>query len=76
MGACLLVGFCTPVAAAVALVFALNLLLASFGTGEWYGTYLLMIALLVVVGASRSGRTFGVDALLARRNPRPRLGIW
>ena len=76
MGVCLLVGFCTPVAAAVAVVFMLNLLLASFGTGEWYGTYLLMIALLVVVGAGRAGRTFGVDALLARRHPRPWLGIW
>lgn len=76
MGVCLLVGFCTPAAAAVAVAFALNLLLASFGTGEWYGTYLFMIALLVVVGASRSGRTVGVDALLARRNPHPRLWIW
>ena len=76
MGTCLLVGFCTPVAATVASLFALNLLLASFGTGEWYGTYLMMIALLVVVGASHAGRTLGVDAALARRNPRPRLGIW
>jgi uncharacterized membrane protein YphA (DoxX/SURF4 family) len=76
MGTCLLVGFCTPVAAVVASLFALNLLLASFGTGEWYGTYLMMIALLVVVGASRSGRTVGVDAVLARRRPHPRLGIW
>ncbi len=39
IGLFLLVGFLTPVAGVVAGLFALNLLLATRGTGDWWGTY-------------------------------------
>lgn len=76
MGGFLFVGFLTPVAALVAGGFTLNLLLASYGTGEWPGTYLIMLAVLGVVGLAKSGRVLGVDATLARKNPRPKVPIY
>lgn len=76
MGVFLFVGFLTPVSALVAGGFTLNLLLASFGTGEWPGTYLIMLAVLAVVGLAQAGRVLGVDGILARRNPSPRLPIY
>lgn len=76
MGGFLLVGFLTPVAALVAAGFSLNLLLASYGTGEWAGTYLMMLAILGVVALAQAGRVLGVDATLAKKNPRPRLPIY
>jgi uncharacterized membrane protein YphA (DoxX/SURF4 family) len=76
MGAFLFVGFLTPVAALVAGGFTLNLLLASYGTNEWPGTYLIMLAVLGVIGLAQAGRVLGVDATLARKNPRPRLPIY
>lgn len=76
MGLFLFIGFLTPVAALVAGGFTLNLLLASYGTGDWPGTYLIMLAVLAVVGISQAGRVLGVDGLLARRNPSPRLPIY
>jgi uncharacterized membrane protein YphA (DoxX/SURF4 family) len=76
MGVFLFVGFLTPVSALVAGGFTLNLLLASYGTGEWPGTYLIMLAVLAVVGLAQAGRVLGVDGLLARRNPSPRLPVY
>ena len=76
MGVFLFVGFLTPVSALVAGGFTLNLLLASFGTGEWPGTYLIMLAVLAVVGVAQAGRVLGVDGLFARRNPSPRLPVY
>lgn len=66
----------TPVSALVAGGFTVNLLLASYGTGEWPGTYLIMLAVLAAVGATRAGRTLGVDAILARRSPQPKLPLY
>lgn len=76
MGIFLIVGFMTPLSSLVAAGFTVNLLLASFGNGEWPGTYLLMLALLAAVGIGQAGRTWGVDARLARRNANPRVPLY
>jgi uncharacterized membrane protein YphA (DoxX/SURF4 family) len=75
-GLFLVLGLFTPVSALLAALFQLNLLIATSGTGEWSGTYIIMIGLLLAVALSQSGRTLGLDALLARRNPRPRLPVY
>jgi uncharacterized membrane protein YphA (DoxX/SURF4 family) len=72
----LLAGFLTPIAGIVAAGFSLNLLLSSWGSGEWQGVYLMMLAISLTVVLTQSGRTLGVDALLARREPRPKLPIY
>lgn len=72
-GLFLVLGLFTPVSALLAALFQLNLLIAISGTGEWPGTYIIMCVLLVAIGLSQSGRTLGLDALLARRNPHPRV---
>ena len=77
MGVFLLVGFLTPISALVAAGFSVNLLLASWGVpGEWQGTYVMMIAILLAVAIGQAGRTLGVDARLARKNPKPRLPVY
>jgi uncharacterized membrane protein YphA (DoxX/SURF4 family) len=76
MGIFLIVGFLTPLSSLVAAGFTVNLLLASFGSREWPGTYLLMLALLVAVGIGQAGRTWGVDARLARRNADPSVPLY
>jgi uncharacterized membrane protein YphA (DoxX/SURF4 family) len=77
MGLFLLSGFLTPVAGIVAAGFSLNLLLASLGNPtEWPGTYLLMIAVSLAVAFGQAGRTWGIDALLARRRHKPRLPVY
>jgi uncharacterized membrane protein YphA (DoxX/SURF4 family) len=76
MGVFLVVGFITPVSAIVAAAFSLNLLLASVGTNEWPGTYLLMIAILIAVALSQAGRVFGADGYLVRRNAKPRIPLY
>ncbi len=40
--------------------------------GEWYWSYLLMIALHVAIFALAAGRVYGVDARLRQRPDRPR----
>ncbi len=40
--------------------------------GEWYWSYLLMIALHVAIFALAAGRVYGVDARLRQRRDRPR----
>lgn len=77
MGVFLLVGFLTPISALVGAGFSVNLLLANWGVpGEWQGTYVMMIAILLAVAVTQAGRTLGVDARLARKNPRPRLPVY
>jgi len=44
--------------------------------GEWYWSYLLMIALHIAVFAMAAGRFYGVDALLRQRPDLPRLVRW
>jgi uncharacterized membrane protein YphA (DoxX/SURF4 family) len=77
MGLFVLAGFLTPVAGIVAAGYAVNLLLASLGNPhEWPGTYLLLIAVALAVAVGQAGRTWGVDRLLVRRRPRPRLPVY
>lgn len=75
-GLFLVLGLFTPVSALLGALFQLNLLVATSGTGEWPGTYILMVALLLAVSFSQAGRTLGLDALLARRRPHPRLPVY
>ena len=75
-GLFLVLGLFTPVSGLLAALFQLNLLIATSGTGEWPGTYIIMFALLLVIALSQSGRTLGVDARLARRDPKPRLPVY
>ena len=76
-GIFLVLGLFTPVAALLGALFQLNLLIATSGIPtEWPGTYILMVALLLAVGLSQAGRTLGLDALLARRRPHPRLPVY
>jgi uncharacterized membrane protein YphA (DoxX/SURF4 family) len=75
-GLFLVLGLFTPVSALLAALFQLNLLVATSGTGEWPGTYIIMFVLLLAISLSQSGRTLGLDALLARRDPHPRFPIY
>lgn len=75
-GLFLVLGLFTPVSGLLAALFQLNLLIATSGTGEWPGTYLIMFALLLAIALSQSGRTLGLDARLARRDPHPRLPVY
>ena len=75
-GLFLVFGVFTPVSGLLAAGFQLNLLIATSGTTDWPGTYIVMGLLLVAVALGQSGRTLGVDALLARRNPHPRLPVY
>ena len=72
IGIALLVGLFTPLASLGGAFFFANLLLASWGK-EWPWTYVNMIAMLLIVGASGSGRCLGLDYFLVRRFPR--LGV-
>lgn len=75
-GLFLVLGLVTPVSALLAALFQLNLLIATSGTGEWAGTYIIMFVLLLAISFSQAGRTLGLDALLARRDPHPRLPVY
>jgi uncharacterized membrane protein YphA (DoxX/SURF4 family) len=75
-GLFLVLGLFTPVSGLLAALFQLNLLVATSGTGEWPGTYIIMLVLLLAIALSQSGRTLGLDARLARRSPHPRLPVY
>ena len=76
-GLFLVFGVFTPVSGLLAAGFQLNLLIATSGIPtEWPGTYIIMCLLLVAVALGQSGRTLGVDALLAKRDPHPRLPVY
>jgi thiosulfate dehydrogenase (quinone) large subunit len=74
VGVTLILGLVTRFSAAVALVLALNYMLAK---GAWFWTpssndaAVVAIALALLIGAA--GRTLGLDAFLARRWPRSAL---
>jgi uncharacterized membrane protein YphA (DoxX/SURF4 family) len=71
VGVLLILGLLTRLSAAVAVVLALNYM---FAKGAWFWTpssndaAVAAIALALLIGAA--GRTFGLDAFLARRWPR------
>lgn len=73
MGLFLLVGLFTPLSAALAWFFVVNLFLASFGTGEWPWTYVMMGVMLAVIALTRAGRRLGLDAWLAEKWGEPRI---
>ena len=76
VGVFLVLGLLTPVVGLLGAAFQLNLLVATSGTTDWPGTYIIMAALLLAIALSQSGRTLGIDARLARRRPDPRLPIY
>ena len=53
--------------AVTALIFVVNLFLASFGTGEWPWTYIIMGVILAIIAVTRAGRSFGLDAWLVKK---------
>jgi uncharacterized membrane protein YphA (DoxX/SURF4 family) len=76
MGLFLLLGLFTPLSAVVAWFFVVNLFLASFGTGEWPWTYVMMGVMLAVIGLTRAGRAYGLDVLLLKKWGEPRLPVY
>jgi uncharacterized membrane protein YphA (DoxX/SURF4 family) len=76
MGLFLTLGLFTPLSAVTAWVFVVNLFLASFGTGEWPWTYVMMGVMLVVVALTRAGRSLGLDAWLVDKRGEPRWPIY
>jgi uncharacterized membrane protein YphA (DoxX/SURF4 family) len=77
MGLFLILGLFTPLSAAVAWLFVVNLFLASYGTGEWPWTYVMMGIVLAVIALTRAGRSFGLDAwLLEKRGEPPLPYLW
>lgn len=67
MGVFLTVGLFTPISAAVSWFFVVNLFFASFGTGEWPWTYIMMGVVLTIIAVTRAGRGYGVDTWLAEK---------
>ena len=67
MGLFLFVGLLTPLSAAISWLFVVNLFLASFGTGEWPWTYIMMGVLLAIIAITRAGRSLGLDAWLVKK---------
>jgi uncharacterized membrane protein YphA (DoxX/SURF4 family) len=77
MGVFLIIGLFTPISAAISWFFVVNLFLASFGTGEWPWSYIMMGVMLAVIALSRSGRSLGVDTwLLSKRGKPPIPYLW
>ena len=68
LGIALLLGIFTPIAGIGGAFLLFNIFLATYGT-EWPWTYLSLIVVCIAVAATRSGRTFGVDASLVSRIP-------
>jgi uncharacterized membrane protein YphA (DoxX/SURF4 family) len=76
MGVFLIIGLITPISAAVAWFFVVNLFFASFGTGEWPWTYVMMGVMLAMIALTRSGRAYGVDAWLVEKRGEIRWPIY
>ena len=71
MGLFLTIGLLTPLSAAISWFFVVNLFLASFGTGEWPWTYIMMGVLLAIIAITRAGRSLGADAWVAQKRGEP-----
>lgn len=73
IGLLLLIGLLTPVSGLVGLVLT-AVVYNQAGSGEAWGAwpwlYWLLMLMHVLVSLTRSGRVFGIDALLARWRPR------
>jgi uncharacterized membrane protein YphA (DoxX/SURF4 family) len=73
LGIFLVAGAATRVVAAVAGAFLFSLWLSEFGK-SWFWELAMPIVVAFTLAWARPGRTWGVDALLARRYPGWRLG--
>jgi len=78
MGLALLTGTLTRLAGLGATLFFLNLFLSYLNPnpGEWIWTYVMLIALALVVTLGRAGLSWGVDALLLKRRGEPRIPVY
>ena len=76
VGIFLVIGLLTPLVGLLGAIFQLNLLIATSGTTDWPGTYIIMGVLLLAIALGQSGRTLGVDARLAKRRSQPRLPVY
>jgi uncharacterized membrane protein YphA (DoxX/SURF4 family) len=76
MGLFLTFGLFTPLSAVTAWFFVVNLFLASFGTGEWPWTYVMMGVMLAVIALTRAGRSYGLDAWLIQKRGEPRVPLY
>jgi uncharacterized membrane protein YphA (DoxX/SURF4 family) len=72
-GVCLVAGIATRVVAAAAGAFLFTLWVTEFGT-SWIWELAMPIVVAFALAWARPGRTWGVDALLARRYPKWVLG--
>jgi uncharacterized membrane protein YphA (DoxX/SURF4 family) len=72
-GVLLVTGTATRVVGAAAGAFLFSLWLSELGT-SWFWELAMPVVVAFAVAYARSGRTWGVDALLARRIPGWRLG--
>jgi len=72
-GVFLLAGVATRVVAAAAGAFLLSLWVSELGT-SWIWELGMPVIVAFCLAGGRAGRTWGVDALIARRNPGWRLG--
>jgi uncharacterized membrane protein YphA (DoxX/SURF4 family) len=70
LGVFLIAGAFTPLVATGGAFFLANIFLATYGA-EWPWTYLSLIGVCIAVAATKSGRTFGVDAFLAKHIAAP-----
>ena len=68
LGVLLLVGLFTRPAAFVAFAFLTSLWISELGT-SWIWELLVPMMAALALSIGRAGRTFGVDAYLARRRP-------
>ena len=75
MGVALLGGILTPIISVGAMIFIMNTFLAIFGQ-DWPWSYIMIDAILFTVIATQSGRTLGIDGLLARRFGTRRWYLW
>jgi uncharacterized membrane protein YphA (DoxX/SURF4 family) len=68
LGVLLVIGLFTRPAAFVAFLFLASLWVTELGT-SWIWELLVPVLTSVGLAVGRAGRTWGIDALLARRNP-------
>jgi uncharacterized membrane protein YphA (DoxX/SURF4 family) len=68
LGVLLVIGLFTRPAAFVAFLFLGSLWVSEFGT-SWIWELLVPVVASLGLAVGRAGRTWGIDALLARRNP-------
>lgn len=69
VGFSLLLGLFTVLGAFVGVFLQVNIFLLTFGK-EWPWIYIILIVVLALIALSRSGRSLGLDSLLAKRFPR------